>query len=217
MVATTGLSLCMMIGMFCFITFMLRPLWTTRPDMLAVFIEKQLSLILLFISFYSVFPQLQMSINREKSNGLFATIMATPLTFQELIFGKSFFYFCMGYLCGIVVTVFYMIFLSYLMGGITLWNTCSWYFIFLPLFWVPILLMELFIMSIFSSYYFKNTALIMQIQFVVWCLLMTIVSVIFSMVIQHTLLILLFIMGIIFIPFCLKLTRAVVVDSIFSQ
>lgn len=118
MVATTGLSLCMMIGMFCFITFMLRPLWTTRPDMLAVFIEKQLSLILLFISFYSVFPQLQMSINREKSNGLFATIMATPLTFQELIFGKSFFYFCMGYLCGIVVTVFYMIFLSYLMGGI---------------------------------------------------------------------------------------------------
>ncbi|MDO4569397.1 MAG: hypothetical protein Q4D38_03330 [Planctomycetia bacterium] len=186
-------------GAMVFMMYKVSPIFKVQPDFFQLFLEKQISIMFLCIAFCCILPIEQVNVVRERTSGLFATLMTTPLTFKQYIMGKSVFYFLVGYTAGLAITASCLGMMVYTTGLDALWNVLTMKHYLALFVLIPIALFEGIYFSVFALYYFKNPALVFQSLFFSVFILMFLSSSITSAA---------------FFDICLKVLAGVIVASL---
>lgn len=76
-----------------------------RPDLALVLVSKNFSSLLISFSLLSVLHIVQKNVTVEKISGLIDTLLTTPLTLQQLVWGKALQVGILGYAAGLAVSI----------------------------------------------------------------------------------------------------------------
>jgi len=92
------------------------PLYRVRPDLLELMVSRQVSVLLIAFSFMSTLHIVQKSIIAEKANGLLDTLLSTPLSVAQLVWGNALFLGTLGYTMGLILAILNITVVSLMLG-----------------------------------------------------------------------------------------------------
>jgi ABC-type Na+ efflux pump permease subunit len=95
----------------------LLPVFALRPDLLLTMVSRQVSVLLPAFALMSVLHIFQKAVAAEKGNRLIDTLLTTPLTVRQLVWGKALQLGGLGYAMGLLLAALNIAGLSYLVGN----------------------------------------------------------------------------------------------------
>jgi hypothetical protein len=96
----------------------LRPLLVLQPDLASALAARQFSSLLVGFGFLSVLHLCQKTVGAEKASGMMDTLLSTPLTLSQMIWGKALYLGLLGYSMGLLLMLLNLAVLSYTLGDV---------------------------------------------------------------------------------------------------